>query len=352
MTFPALLRPLALAAPLLALLPACATAQQAYISAQTELYAGPSASYPILLTLLPGTEVRVEGCLSDYWWCDIRVSGGWRGWVYGGGLSYAWRGENLPIIQYGPSIGVPVISFIIGDYWGRYYQDRPWYQDRRYWRALPPSPPPHFGPPPRDGWRSAYPRQEHERERGWEERERERAWENRERGNPRRPEGDNPSRDDRQRAYPPRDERPAQVQPPPGGLRPPDGPSRPEREHRGDAQAAYPLRPDSDRRRDERPAQAQPPQGLPRPPDAPPRPDAGRPRDERPGQALPLQAAPRPADFPPRQEREPNRAPPPHQPAAAEPPAAPRAERPAPAAPRPPEARPAEVPHAPHREER
>ena len=44
----------------------------------------------------------------------------------------------------------------IGNYWGRYYRDRPWYREPRWWGGRPP-PPPVAGwrppPPPRPDWR-------------------------------------------------------------------------------------------------------------------------------------------------------------------------------------------------------
>ena len=115
MSLRSLLRPLALAA---LLLPAAAQAQQVYISTPVQLYAGPDASYPILFTLFPGMGLEVAGCLPGYQWCDVILLDGQRGWVYGGGLSYSWMGEALPVPQYGASIGIPLITFIIGDYWG------------------------------------------------------------------------------------------------------------------------------------------------------------------------------------------------------------------------------------------
>lgn len=160
-----LLRPLALAA---LLLPAAVHAQQVYISAPVQLYAGPDIDYPILLTLYPGVGVNVAGCLPGYQWCDVILPDGQRGWVYGGGLSYAWMGDALPIPQYGSFIGIPLITFIIGDYWGHHYRNQPWYNEPRHWhqpqlRPMPPRAMPY--PDNRGGWNQPYPQRQ---EREWE----------------------------------------------------------------------------------------------------------------------------------------------------------------------------------------
>ena len=127
----ALLRPLALAA---LVLPAAAHAQQVFVSEPLQLYAGPGPQYPVLLTLYPGVDIGVEGCLPGYQWCDVVLPDGLHGWVYGGGLAFPWMGQGLPMPQYGASMGIPLIGFIMGDYWGRYYRDRPWYGEHRYWQ--------------------------------------------------------------------------------------------------------------------------------------------------------------------------------------------------------------------------
>lgn len=102
-----------------------------YARVMTSVYlrAGPRVGYPVVVTLYPGFSVFVHGCLSDYAWCDVTYEGE-RGWVDAAYLDYAYRGEFLPIMTYGPSLGIAVFSFSIGDYWGRYYPHRSWYRDR------------------------------------------------------------------------------------------------------------------------------------------------------------------------------------------------------------------------------
>lgn len=182
-----LLRPLALVA---ALLPAAAQAQTVLIAEPIQLYAGPAPDFPILMTLSPGMEARLFGCLPDYQWCDVRLSFGARGWVFAGGLYYPWMGNSVPILQYGPTLGIPLISFFIGDYWGAHYRRQPWYGERERWqerwRERPPPVAPMYPPravPPPSGWSQPYPppriERGRERERDWDrnqERTHERDW--------------------------------------------------------------------------------------------------------------------------------------------------------------------------------
>lgn len=146
-----LLRSMTLAMPLAAaLLCTPASARPAYIHEPLHLQAGPGEDYPLVTLLFPGMELEVMGCLPGYTWCDVVTPTGLRGWAWGGLLSFSWVGEPLPVIQFGPSYGVPVIRFLIGDYWGRHYRHSPWYGDLPHWRRAPPphpvAPPPHREP--------------------------------------------------------------------------------------------------------------------------------------------------------------------------------------------------------------
>lgn len=136
------------------LLPAIATARPAYTVEPMRIHAGPGPDYPLIVVVPPGLGLEVAGCLRGYQWCDVIAPDGLRGWAWSGALSFSWNGPPLPVIEYGPSFGIPLISFVIGDYWGRYYRDRPWYDTHRHWRPSPP--PPHFAPPPHrppEDWR-------------------------------------------------------------------------------------------------------------------------------------------------------------------------------------------------------
>ena len=120
---------------LLGLIAAAPASAAVYASIQASVYlrAGPMIDYPVVLLLHPGSRVYVHGCLSDYRWCDISYAGE-RGWVYAEYLDYPYGGRLVPLIQYGPQIGIAILSFSILDYWGNHYRHRPWYRHREEYR--------------------------------------------------------------------------------------------------------------------------------------------------------------------------------------------------------------------------
>ena len=127
--------------------------QQAYTNSPVNMRAGPAGDYPIGTQLPGGVPVTVMGCISGYSWCDVVVPN-LRGWVYAGRLSYPYQGGNVPILTYGPTIGLPIVTFSIGAYWGSYYRGRPWYNQQSHWANRPPPgrgpgrPPGYGGRPP------------------------------------------------------------------------------------------------------------------------------------------------------------------------------------------------------------
>ncbi|MEI6002405.1 SH3 domain-containing protein, partial [Paraburkholderia bengalensis] len=125
---------------------------EAYTSTSAYLYAGPAQDYPIVAQLPAGQPVTVYGCVSGYSWCDVAIPQA-RGWVYGGYLTYPYQGSNVPLMNYGTAIGLPLVTFSLGAYWGSYYRGRPWYNDRSRWEHHPPRnrPPPPPGHPPGAG---------------------------------------------------------------------------------------------------------------------------------------------------------------------------------------------------------
>lgn len=142
------------AAGLLAL-PLGALAQQAFTRAGVSLMAGPGNSYPVVAMLGEGQPVDVMGCTRGYGWCDVVLPDGLRGWLYAAVLEYPYQGTPVPLPGYAAVIGVPIITFTIGSYWGRYYRDRPWYPEPRWWGGrTPPPPTPGWRPPPpsRPSW--------------------------------------------------------------------------------------------------------------------------------------------------------------------------------------------------------
>lgn len=112
--------------------PSLAQAQNAYTTEYVNLRAGPGLEYPIVFAVQPGQPIDSNGCLSDWSWCDVSVDG-YRGWMAGEFISYAYGGSYVPLYTYGPRYGVPIISFNFVTYWDRWYRDRPWYHDRDYW---------------------------------------------------------------------------------------------------------------------------------------------------------------------------------------------------------------------------
>ncbi|NYH12912.1 SH3 domain-containing protein [Paraburkholderia bryophila] len=140
------------AAGLLAVSAGAHAQSQAYTSSTVNVRAGPASDYPIVAQLPGGVPLTVMGCLSNYQWCDVAAPN-LRGWVYAGRLTYPYQGGNVPVMNYGTVIGLPIVTFSIGAYWGNYYRGRPWYGQQSRWAHHPPPPPPRpgAGRPPGDG---------------------------------------------------------------------------------------------------------------------------------------------------------------------------------------------------------
>ena len=136
----------------LTVLSGVASAQQApaVINGPANLHAGPARDYPLVAQLAPGTPVTVMGCVAGYSWCDVALPD-LRGWVYAGRLSYAYQGGYVPVLNYGMTLGLPIVEFSLDSYWGNYYRGRPWFADQGRWAHHPPPPMarPGVRPPPR-----------------------------------------------------------------------------------------------------------------------------------------------------------------------------------------------------------
>lgn len=70
-----------------------ASAQNAYTARPMNLRAGPNRAYPVVAQVDAGAPLDVHGCLDGWSWCDVSFEDS-RGWMYGGGISFAYNGEE------------------------------------------------------------------------------------------------------------------------------------------------------------------------------------------------------------------------------------------------------------------
>lgn len=134
--------------------PVLASAQQAFTSNYVNMRAGPAADYPVVATLPQGTSLMVQGCVNDFTWCDVQLPDSNRGWVSAEYLSYPYQGNNVPVRNWGATIGIPIVVFGLGAYWASHYRDRPWYNNQSQWdRPRPPYGRPPYQRPPHGGHR-------------------------------------------------------------------------------------------------------------------------------------------------------------------------------------------------------
>lgn len=136
-----------LVAAVLTLVPATVFAAQGYTVATVNMLAGPDPQYPLIYTLDAGTPVDVQGCTDGWQWCDV-IAGGSRGWIAGPYIEYLYNDQPVIVTDYGARIGIPIVTFAIGAYWGHYYVNRPFYRDRVRWYGRPIPIRPYPGPRP------------------------------------------------------------------------------------------------------------------------------------------------------------------------------------------------------------
>lgn len=123
-----------------------------FATGNVNLRAGPDIDYPVVLTIPAGDELSIQGCTDGWEWCDV-IYGDARGWVAGNYIQYEYNDQPVLLSGYGAAIGIPIVSFVVADYWGHYYRNRPFWVDRERWFARPyvrRAPPPAFGGPVHD----------------------------------------------------------------------------------------------------------------------------------------------------------------------------------------------------------
>jgi uncharacterized protein YraI len=112
-----------------------AAADDARVTVDLNMRAGPATSFPVVDVIPDNGHVTVFGCIDGYDWCDVSWQGT-RGWVAANYLRFAYRDRYVPIIEYSDYAEVPVIAFSVGPYWDTYYRNRPWYHRRAHWRNV------------------------------------------------------------------------------------------------------------------------------------------------------------------------------------------------------------------------
>jgi uncharacterized protein YraI len=123
--------------------PAIASAADGYVTGNVNMRAGPDYTYPLIVSLPAGTPVAVQGCTTDWAWCDV-IAYDSRGWIAGNFIQYDYQGQPVLLPSYGARIGIPIITFVISNYWDAHYRNRPFYRQRSTWyrRPVPHRPPP------------------------------------------------------------------------------------------------------------------------------------------------------------------------------------------------------------------
>jgi uncharacterized protein YraI len=135
------------------LVPAAVLAADGYVTGNVNLRAGPDPGYPAVTMIDAGTPVSIQGCTDGWTWCDV-IADGTRGWIAGDFLQYEYQNQRVYVPAYGARIGIPIVSFVLGSYWGSHYRSRPWYGQRSRWshyrpkHAYRPSPRPPVHRPP------------------------------------------------------------------------------------------------------------------------------------------------------------------------------------------------------------
>jgi uncharacterized protein YraI len=116
------------------LAPIAALASDGYVTRDISLRAGPEVDYPRITMIHAGSPVEVLGCINGWTWCDV-VAYGERGWVSGRYVQLEYQGHRDYVSSYGYNVGIPIVAFSLGSYWGEHYHDYPWYDHRDSWAS-------------------------------------------------------------------------------------------------------------------------------------------------------------------------------------------------------------------------
>ncbi|MEO0823359.1 MAG: SH3 domain-containing protein [Pseudomonadota bacterium] len=95
-------------------------------TANLNLRAGPSTTYPVVTVIPAHAAVKTYGCVADYSWCDVGYAT-YRGWVSASYLTTVYQGATVvvtPVVA--TAVGVGVVTYSRA-YWDRYYVGYPWY---------------------------------------------------------------------------------------------------------------------------------------------------------------------------------------------------------------------------------
>ena len=136
----------ALLAAIVPLSSAQAASRNGFTVRSTTMLAGPDFNYPAVQRLRGNVGITVYGCLRDWSWCDVGDYGS-RGWVAGHDIVIDYQGRRQSIM---PTMGIGVLSFVLGSYWGSHYRSRPFYSQRpRFKQQYNSDQRPQWGPHPR-----------------------------------------------------------------------------------------------------------------------------------------------------------------------------------------------------------
>jgi uncharacterized protein YraI len=104
----------------------------AYSAGTVNMRAGPGTNFPVVATIKGARQIGVHGCVQGWSWCEVTWNGR-RGWVSASRINASFRSRRVSLYDYGPRLGLPVVSFSQRSYWDRYYRGESFYRgDRDY----------------------------------------------------------------------------------------------------------------------------------------------------------------------------------------------------------------------------